>query len=159
MAEIATNYGVTRQRMMQVIKRTIPDWKFTYGRVVKRREAAEQWRRKWGQKDATDLYQAQRAKFRQKKANTKGIPWDLDFGDIYWPTHCPILGMELDYHSAYRAENSPSFDQVDPGKGYTKGNVQILSWRANRIKNDGSAEEHRKIAEWLSSITTSNDKG
>jgi hypothetical protein len=32
--------------------------------------------------------------------------------------------------------------------GYVKGNVQVISWRANRLKSDGLPEEWTKIAEW-----------
>lgn len=39
-----------------------------------------------------------------------------------------------------------SLDRIDPRKGYVKGNVWIISYRANLIKNDGTAEEHEMIA-------------
>ena len=35
-----------------------------------------------------------------------------------------------------------------PELGYVKGNVQVISWRANRLKSDGLPEEWTKIAEW-----------
>jgi hypothetical protein len=62
---------------------------------------------------------------------------------------CPVFGLELDWFAEARKENSPSFDRVDPKLGYIKGNVQIISARANRIKNDGTAEEHRLIAAYM----------
>lgn len=92
-------------------------------------------------------------RFSRKRQNCKaqGVPFDLEFADIYWPTHCPVLGIEIDYWGTEgtRIETSPSFDKIIPEKGYTKGNVHIISWRANRIKNDGNAMEHRRIAEYI----------
>ena len=151
---LAEKYGVTKQRMHQVIKRYVPEWEGNYGYSVKAKEKQELWKSKWGDKNNSDLYKCQRVKFSRKKANAIriGHEWTISFGELDWPTHCPILGIELDYFLEYRAENSPSFDQIIPGKGYVSGNVQILSWRANRIKNDGTAEEHRKIADYLSKI-------
>jgi hypothetical protein len=92
-----------------------------------------------------------REKFRAKKANAirVGIEFTIEFGELTFPTHCPILGIELDYFSEQRTENTVSFDKINPTTGYVSGNVVILSWRANRIKNDGTAEEHRKIADFL----------
>lgn len=97
------------------------------------------------------VYQIVRDKFRAKKNNAKnaGIEWSIDFGDLEFPVICPILGIELDYWADKRQENSISFDRIDNSKGYVKGNVLIVSWRANRIKNDGSAEEHKKIYEFM----------
>lgn len=154
MTDLSKHYGVTRQRMKQIVDRYIPTWKHEYGHAVIRQNKAEEHFIKWGNKDNSELYKSQRAKFRAKKYNTfrLGKEWAIEFGDLVWPTHCPILGIELDYFNDFRAENSPSFDQVIPDKGYVKGNVQIISYRANRIKNDGSAEEHMKIAEWLNSL-------
>ena len=60
-----------------------------------------------------------------------------------------LLGIELDYFAEVRKEASASFDRVDNTKGYIPGNVLVISWRANRIKNDGTAQEHRQIADFI----------
>jgi hypothetical protein len=104
-----------------------------------------------------DLRKKQKTKFNNKKHNCNKTlhQFDIEFGDLEWPTHCPALGLELDYATfgSYRMpENAASFDRIDPSLGYVKGNVVIISWRANRIKNDGTAAEHRAIAEWLEKI-------
>lgn len=154
MVDLSEHYGVSRQRIKQIVDKYFPNWKHESGYAVKRRQTAEQHFNRWGNKEDSDLYRAQLAKFRVKKANCGrlGKHWDLNFGDLTWPTHCPILGIELNYFNDYRGEDSPSFDQVIPGNGYVKGNVLVISLRANRIKNDGTAEEHMKIAEWLNSL-------
>lgn len=153
-SKLAAKYGVSRQRMKQVVDRYIPEWKDHYGHAVNRSILSEEHKKKWGVKEDTELYRSQRAKFRQKKASSKAVgwEWDLSFGDLVWPTHCPILGIELDYFAPSRQENSPSFDKTFPELGYVKKNVLIMSWRANRIKNDGSADEHRKIATYLDTL-------
>lgn len=101
-----------------------------------------------------ELYQIKRYKFSMKKANAKrnGIEFTILFGDCEWPTHCPILGIELDYFANGKQENSPSMDRINSCFGYIPGNVHVISWRANRIKNDGSPEEHQKIATYLSNL-------
>lgn len=113
---------------------------------------------KWGEKylnkeDRADYaYQSFREKFRNKRRNVRNYgqwEWNICFGDLEFPTHCPILGIELDYFAYRLEENAPTFDRVDPLKGYVKGNVIICSWRANRIKNDGTAEEHQKISDFM----------
>jgi hypothetical protein len=154
MVTIARHYGVTRQRMKQVLDRHIPDWKDNYGGAVIRKRVAEEYTKKWGDRQATDLYLSQRAKFRRKKANAvrTGFTWTIEFGELDWPTHCPILGLELDYFSDYCKEESPSFDRIDSSFGYDSGNVQVISWRANRIKNNGTAQEHRLIADYLDKL-------
>lgn len=83
-------------------------------------------------------------KFQQKRRHGH---WNMDitFGDIEWPSVCPILGIELDYYVAGK-ENSAEFDRIDSTKGYIKGNVWVISRRANRVKNDGTAEEHRLVS-------------
>jgi hypothetical protein len=111
------------------------------------------WGKDWLNKEhrRAYIYQSMREKFRHKKANATrdGIDWDLDFGDLEFPTHCPVLGMELDYFNTTPKDNSPSFDRVDPNKGYVKGNVMIISKKANTIKSNGSAEDHLRIAEYI----------
>jgi hypothetical protein len=55
-------------------------------------------------------------------------------------------------------DTSPSLDKINPELGYVPGNVAIISYRANRIKNNGTAEEHRLIADWMDAQTQQNDQ-
>lgn len=43
----------------------------------------------------------------------------------------------------------PSLDRTDNRKGYVRGNVRVISFRANQIKNDASADELRALAEYV----------
>jgi hypothetical protein len=117
------------------------------------REKTKKWGAQWRDKEwlKSEVYRAMREKFSNKKRNAvcRGIEFSISFGELEFPTHCPILNIELDYFSEGRQENSPSFDRFDPSKGYVSENVAVVSWRANRIKNDGTAEEHQKIADWM----------
>lgn len=150
-SDCAKLFNVSKQRLHQIVKKEKLEkqWK-TPAQKTKLEQNKENF------KLGPDLYTVCAARFRRKVQNckTNKIPFNLTFFDIIWPTHCPILGLKLDYESleGKRTDNSPSFDKIIPEKGYVKGNVQIISWRANRIKNDGTAEEHQKIADFLKSV-------
>ena len=78
------------------------------------------------------------------------IAFDLKFDDIVWPQMCPALNIELNYISQdEHTDFSPSFDRLDPSKGYTKDNVRIVSNRANRIRYNANAQELIQIALYL----------
>lgn len=156
MPQLAERFGVSKQRIKQVLDKHIPDWDENYGAAVQRKVNTDSRYAKWGVRVDNELYQAKRRKFYGKRANAvhTGWEWSIAFGEIDWLEKCPILGLELDYFAETRQENSVSFDRIDSNKGYVSGNVQIISWRANRIKNDGSAAEHRRIADYLDSLTT-----
>jgi len=152
----AVSFPVSRQRIKQITKKLNID-SFSIRQEQKQKELNSKMFKKWGsQWDNKEhrkslIYQIMREKFRAKKANAirVGIEFTIEFGELTFPTHCPILGIELDYFSEQRTENTVSFDKINPTKGYVSNNVVILSWRANRIKNDGTAEEHQKIADFL----------
>ena len=65
---------------------------------------------------------------------------------------CPILGIPMRWHAGRgtgkRQPNTKSIDRIDPNRGYIKGNVQIISWRANKIKQDATFEELIKLGKW-----------
>jgi hypothetical protein len=74
------------------------------------------------------------------------------------PSVCPMLGKPLNYEGTgregyTREEYSPSLDRIDSSKGYTKDNIQVISWRANRIKNDSTPEELMMIAKYMQQLT------
>ena len=84
-------------------------------------------------------------------AKREQIPINIDpeyMKSLDFPKTCPVLGIPIHYGSDIRSDNSPSIDKFYPELGYVKGNVQIISWRANRFKSDGSPEEWEEIAEW-----------
>ncbi len=89
-----------------------------------------------------------RAKTRARKYN---IPFDIDkeYVESIWNDVCPILGIPLYISDGGASDNSPSLDRMNNDKGYVKGNVLVCSWKANKIKQHGTAEEHRKIADFL----------
>lgn len=156
---------VSKQRVKQITDKFKIDC-FAIKRQKQQESLNDRMFRKWGPRwqdkewKKTTIYQAMREKFRNKKAHTYNCEFTVDFGDISFPTHCPILGIELDYFAENgRTEASPSFDRIDPSKGYVKNNVAIISWRANRIKNDGTAEEHQKIADFINSALKQRPEG
>ena len=92
------------------------------------------------------VYKAkERAKLKQLNFNI-----DLEYVRSLVVTHCPVLGIPLEW-SALRGNGvvivpgSPSLDRIDPTKGYVKGNVWIISYRANTIKNNATHEELKLV--------------
>lgn len=89
------------------------------------------------------------AKRRAKKYNIKFDLTPLDIPSI--PEYCPVLGIKLSKNTfdSKSFDSSPSLDRIIPEKGYTVGNIAIISYRANMIKSNGSWEEHMKIVDYI----------
>jgi len=79
------------------------------------------------------------------RANKNNIPFDIDEDYIknIWPkdNRCPIFKIKLEQSNLYAGDQSPSLDRIIPKLGYVKGNVQVMSSKANRIKNNATFEE------------------
>lgn len=156
--EIGVWCGLTRERIRQIRRRWLSELdNEVVGKAVQtqenKKERLLQIQAKYGRSiwALDDIARAHSNYFIRKKQNVKQSKWEfsITMNDIEWNSHCPVLGVELDWFAEVRSENSPSLDRIDTQKGYIPGNVQIVSWRANRIKNDGTADEHRLIAEYL----------
>ena len=96
------------------------------------------------------------AKVRAKKA---GVPFNLKPKDIVIPEFCPVLGIKMERGTIADRANSPSLDKIVPELGYVVGNIAVISFRANLLKNRGSADEHRRIADWMVVPTSSRSYG
>ena len=81
----------------------------------------------------------------RKRAKKIGVPCDIDLADIVIPSTCPVLGLPLRKGVKKTQDGSPSLDRLSPERGYVKGNIWVISHRANRIKNDSSLEEIKKL--------------
>jgi hypothetical protein len=88
-----------------------------------------------------------------ERARKHSLPFDITADDLTMPEFCPVLGIKLEPNVGGKksSDNSPSLDRVIPSLGYVKGNVCIISNRANMIKNCGTLEEHQKIVNYLRS--------
>lgn len=87
------------------------------------------------------------ARFRAKQND---LPFDLTLNDIEIPTHCPILNIELrSVLGKGPKASSPSLDKLIPELGYVKGNVNVISHRANTLKGDATVAELESLAQWI----------
>lgn len=84
------------------------------------------------------------------RAKLKNLPFDIEEKDIFIPDVCPILGIPIESGIGKGAvqPNSPSLDRIIPEKGYVKGNIMIISNKANTMKNNATPEEMIKLGEY-----------
>ena len=67
---------------------------------------------------------------------------------------CPALGVKMKTAKLFANDSnySPSFDRIDPKKGYTKNNIVTVSNRANMIKSDATVDEIRKVDDFYEKL-------
>lgn len=75
------------------------------------------------------------------RAEQRGIEFNIEMDDIVIPDKCPILECNFVYGTSHDYEYSPSLDRIDNSKGYIKGNVQVISSKANKMKNSATPHE------------------
>lgn len=85
----------------------------------------------------------------KRRAKYVGVPFEIELSDIEIPEVCPALGIPLQVGPGKIHPNSPTLDRIRPELGYVKGNIAVLSHRANLIKNDATAKELESVAGWL----------
>lgn len=85
----------------------------------------------------------------RSRALKKGLPFGVEVTDFVVPDICPVLGIAIDRNVGNMGDNSPSVDRIRPELGYVKGNVRVISQRANRLKCDGTAAEMKLVYEDL----------
>ena len=135
--DIGDIYGVSKQRMYQVLNQfNIPTLERQRSRMMKKYDDPRMY---WLNRILTNNSVSKKDRIE--------LLTSMDIPDV-----CPCLGTTLDYGSKgahNRLECSPSVDKVVPDKGFVKGNLFIISWRASRIKNDSTHEELLAISNWV----------
>jgi hypothetical protein len=77
----------------------------------------------------------------RKRAEQKGLDFNITLADICIPTPCPLLHIPIAVGERGFHAGSPTIDRKDPSKGYVPSNVWVVSWRANLLKNNATVEE------------------
>lgn len=96
-------------------------------------ENAKKYKEKRRQEDICYfLYEKVQASKKEKDISIKDIQEIYKIDNL-----CPILRVPLRRGTRY----TPTVDRIDPTKGYIKGNIQVISWLANRMKSDATKEE------------------
>ena len=63
---------------------------------------------------------------------------------------CPVLGIEMVFGGSRSIkDNSASIDRFDTTKGYIKGNIWIISDKANRMKSDATIDDIKKVYDYM----------
>ena len=85
----------------------------------------------------------------RRRALRDGLQFTIKEGDVRIPEFCPALGIPIFSTKGFPGPNSPTLDRVDNSQGYVIGNVQVISYRANMIKKDATADELEQIANYV----------
>lgn len=82
----------------------------------------------------------------KRRARDLGLPFEIEIFDVVVPEFCPVLGVRLEVGLGKVQWNSPTLDRIRPELGYVRGNIMVISFRANTLKGDASPEELMKVA-------------
>lgn len=91
--------------------------------------------------------------YRAVKAQAKmdNIPFNLEESDVIIPDICPVLGIPIKIHTGRGGyfPDSPTIDRIIPELGYIKGNIKIISFRANLLKTNATLEKLKAIVKYI----------
>lgn len=84
----------------------------------------------------------------KKNALYKNLEFNLELADIVIPETCPYLDVKLTKTQGIgRVDTNASLDRIDSNRGYTKDNIEVISFKANLIKRDASITELQIFAQ------------
>ena len=87
------------------------------------------------------------------RAKKHGLEFNITLDDIVIPEKCPITGRPLRKISSNGkfCNDSPSLDRINNAFGYIKGNVAVISYKANSRKSDMTLEEVNRLRNYMMS--------
>jgi hypothetical protein len=89
------------------------------------------------------------------RAASGDIPFLIKKEDINIPDFCPIRGTPF-VLTAPRTDDTPTLDRIVPTLGYIPGNVSVISFRANRLKQDATEVELEALLHYVKTRPSHN---
>lgn len=87
------------------------------------------------------------------RAKNKGWDFSIKVSDIVLVDLCPVLGLPLVRNRARGPiPQSPTLDRVNSSLGYVRGNIRVISHRANQLKSNATVEEMECVLKDLKRI-------
>lgn len=81
-----------------------------------------------------------------------GREFSIELEDIIIPEKCPVFGFELKRENKQTWMCAPSVDRIDSSKGYIKGNITVVSRRANILKRDATIDELEQLLNYYKTL-------
>lgn len=102
------------------------------------RDKYKTYQERYEEKGGPEKYMFIHAKARAKK---RGIEFGIELADISIPATCPYIETALTTKRGRETSYRASLDRIDNSKGYVKGNIQVISQKANTMKCNASINE------------------
>lgn len=119
--------------------------------IKQRKEYSKKYRE--DRKDSFEWRIQQLVHAAKARARAKGRDFAITLDDVLglYPEDgcCPVFGFEMVFGDSNDRECSPSIDRIDSELGYTSDNIQILSWKANRMKADFTLNELKALVAFM----------
>lgn len=106
--------------------------------------------KKWKEENQTGSFEKKLRRLLElarSRAKKTGREFTITMDDFSPVSHCPLLGVALDFSKKGRGSSpySATIDRIDSSMGYVPGNVWVISHRANSIKSDSTLGELEMI--------------
>lgn len=88
----------------------------------------------------------------KSRCKRTGKEFSIELEDIIIPEKCPVFGFDLRREDKKTWMYAPSVDRIDSSKGYIKGNVTVVSRRANILKRDATVEELELLLKYYKTL-------
>jgi len=111
----------------------------------------------YARKKNNEYWWSNRARYMRLKAVSRArrFGWACDLSDTFVEKllsdmKCRCCRRKLRFAKKKARVDSPSLDRINSALGYTEKNTTLLCRRCNIVKNDGTAADHKRIANWMS---------
>lgn len=114
---------------------------------------------KWRRNNAKRAWASTCVSQARLRANKYSVPFNItkEYVLSITPDKCPVFGTPFMFMGNKRpTDRSATLDRLVPTLGYVRGNVVVVSMKANRIKSAYAADDVLLVGSWFSKVRNVN---